>query len=61
MFQLGEGGGTNKYRLRNTSLTAIHNITSYVKVPMLGLSGPLAPLYVVCVCVSVILNVCLLV
>ena len=36
----GEGGATkflyNKYRLGNTSLTAIHNITSYVKVPKLG-------------------------
>ena len=45
MFRLGGrgGGGTkflyNKYRLTNTSLTAIHNITSYVKVPKLGGRG----------------------
>ena len=45
MFRLG--GATkflyNKYRLRNTSLTVIHNITPYVKVPKLGVSRPLAP------------------
>ena len=37
---LGGGGGFfyNKSRLRNMSLTAIHNITSYVKVPTWNLS-----------------------
>ena len=45
MFQLGREGTFSKvlYRLRNISLTVIHNITSYVKVPKLGGGGESPP------------------